>query len=150
MGRVLYSVTTPGETIPEHYFEPGMVVRCTDKKSRIVAKVHFDYGYKRHPHWVYYGNNGSALRVNSEYEYRWSSQENKRPRFKKGQRFNFAVSSARIVSGNVLCQTSLDDMANVYLINDERTELYDIKKSVLEKIAEGQEPRPSEPLQMVS
>ncbi len=149
-GSVIYTSVLTNETIPLHYFEPGMLVRCNDKRERLVAKVHFEYGYKVNPHWTYKDKNNSLLHVTPESEYRWSAQKNKRLRFKKGQKFNFVVSSGRRVNGTVVSQTSLDDVANVYLIDDQNRELYEIRASVLEKIAEGQKSTPSNPLQKAS
>lgn len=129
-GRLYYQTTFPGQTIPEHYFEPGMIMRCTDHRERLVAKVHFEHGYKKTPAWRYFDVNGAPLHAASTTR-RWSV--NNLPEFRSGEEFSFEISN-KTVHGRVVSQTSLEDMANVYLINDERTELYEIRRSILERV----------------
>lgn len=131
MGKLYYKTPFPEMKIPEHRFEPGMIVRCTDHRERLVARVHFEHGYKKTPAWRYYDSNGVSLHAAST-DYRWSAQE-LLPEFRKGEDFSFEILH-RTVHGRVVSQTSLEDRANVYLINGENTELYEIRKSVLERI----------------
>lgn len=72
-----------------------------------------------------------TVTISPKSTYRWSSQY-PLPDFRKGQRFFFEAESRRIDIATIVTQSSLDDRVHVYLINDERTELYRVPKRELE------------------